>query len=92
MADELYADVDIFAPQYKEKSDGLKQLPTCCWESADCLLEQREVFERNGIFTKGRIDAVVKKLKLYEDYGLNDRILGNEVRIMEIVNDYIHCM
>ncbi|MUP37141.1 glutamine synthetase family protein [Labilibaculum euxinus] len=91
-ADELYADVDIFAPQYKEKLDGLKQLPTCCWESADCLLEQREVFERNGIFTKGRIDAVVKKLKLYEDYGLNDRILGNEVRIMEIVNDYIHCM
>ncbi|WP_461630948.1 glutamine synthetase family protein [Labilibaculum euxinus] len=91
-ADELYADVDIFASQYKEKLDGLKQLPTCCWESADCLLEQREVFERNGIFTKGRIDAVVKKLKLYEDYGLNDRILGNEVRIMEIVNDYIHCM
>ncbi|MDQ1772329.1 glutamine synthetase [Labilibaculum sp. A4] len=92
VADELYADVDIFASQYKEKLDGLKQLPTCCWESADCLLEQREVFERNGIFTKGRIDAVVKKLKLYEDYGLNDRILGNEVRIMEIVNDYIHCM
>jgi glutamine synthetase len=31
-------------------------------------------------------------LKLYEDNGLNDRILGNVDRIMAIVNEYIHCM
>ncbi|MDE5420346.1 glutamine synthetase family protein [Labilibaculum sp. DW002] len=92
MAEDLYADVDIFAPDYKEKLDALKQLPTCCWESADCLLEKREVFERNGVFPKGSVDAVVKNLKLYEDNGLNDRILGNVDKIMEIVDTYIHCM
>ncbi|PKQ61422.1 glutamine synthetase [Labilibaculum filiforme] len=92
VAEDLYANVDIFAPHYKEKLDSLKQLPTCCWESADCLLEQREIFERNGVFPAGRLDAVVKKLKLYEDNGLNDRILGNVDRIMSIVNEYIHCM
>ncbi|WP_321279590.1 glutamine synthetase family protein [Marinifilum fragile] len=91
-AEELYADVDIFAPHYKEKLEKLEQLPTCCWESADCLLEKREIFEKNGIFPQGTIDSVAKNLKLYEDNGLNDRILGNVDKIMEIVEKYMHCM
>lgn len=91
-AEELYANVDIFAPHYKEKLDSLEQLPTCCWESADSLLAKREVFEKNGVFPEGTLDAVVKNLKLYEDNGLNDRILGKVDKIMEIVNEYIHCM
>jgi glutamine synthetase len=92
IAEELYANVDIFAPHYKEKLDKLEQLPTCCWESADHLLEKREVFENNGIFPKGTIDAVAKNLKKYEDNGLNDRILGKVDKIMSIVEKYIHCM
>jgi len=92
VADELYADEDIFTLHYKEKLDSLEQLPTCCWESADCLLKYREVFEQNGVFPKGTLDAVVKNLKLYEDNGLNDRILGNVDKIMAIVDEYIHCM
>lgn len=92
VADELYADVDIFASHYKEKLDRLEQLPTCCWESADCLLEKRGVFEQNGVFPKGTIDAVVRNLKLYEDSGLNDRILGKVDKIMAIVEEHIHCM
>ncbi|MFA8436248.1 MAG: glutamine synthetase family protein [Marinifilaceae bacterium] len=92
MAEELYADMDIFKPEFKDRLDKLEQLPTCCWESADCLLEKRRVFENNDIFPGGTLDAVVKKLKLYEDSGLNDRILGKEEEIMEIVEKYIHCM
>lgn len=92
IAADLYADVDIFTPQYKEKLDTLDQLPTCCWESADCLLENREVFENNDVFPKGTLDAIVENLKSYEDNGLNDRVLGHVDKIMEIVNEYIHCM
>lgn len=92
MANDLYADVDIFAPHFKEKLQSLNQLPTCCWESADCLLDKREVFEQNGIFPAGTVDSAVKRLKLYEDSGLNDRILGKVDKIMDIVNTYIHCM
>ncbi|MPQ48749.1 glutamine synthetase [Marinifilum sp. N1E240] len=92
MAEELYADVDIFAADYKEKLDQLKQLPTCCWESADSLVEKREIFEKNGIFPEGTVNAIVKNLKKYEDNGLNDRILGKVDKIMEIVDKYIHCM
>jgi len=88
----LYADVDIFAADYKEKLDQLKQLPTCCWESADSLVEKREIFEKNGIFPEGTVNAIVKNLKKYEDNGLNDRILGKVDKIMEIVDKYIHCM
>ena len=92
MAEELYADVDIFADHYKEKLAKLQQLPTCCWESADCLAAKREVFENNGIFPAGTLDAVMKNLKKYEDNGLNDRILGKVDKIMEIVEKYMHCM
>jgi glutamine synthetase len=92
MAEELYADVDIFADHYKEKLEQLKQLPTCCWESADCLAAKREVFENNGIFPAGTLDAVMSNLKKYEDNGLNDRILGKVDKIMEIVEKYMHCM
>jgi len=92
VAEELYADVDIFASHYKEKLNGLEQLPTCCWESADSLLAKRDVFEKNGIFPEGTLNAVVKSLKRYEDNGLNDRILGKVDKIMEIVEKYIHCM
>lgn len=92
LAEELYADVDIFTSEYKEKLDSLEQLPTCCWESSDALAAKREVFEKNGIFPKGTIDAVVNNLKLYKDNGLNDRILGKVDKIMEIVDKYIHCM
>lgn len=55
-----------------------------------CLI--REVFEQNGIFPAGTVDSAVKRLKLYEDSGLNDRILGKVDKIMDIVNTYIHCM
>jgi glutamine synthetase len=92
VAEELYADIDIFSDQYKDQLEALDQLPTCCWESADCLLEKRDVFEKNGVFPAGRINAVVRNLKLYEDNGLNDRILGDVDKIRVIVNEYIHCM
>lgn len=91
-AHDLYVDKDIFSSEFKEKLDSLEQLPTCCWESADCLAEQREVFENNGIFPSGTIDAIIKHLKSYNDQGLNDRILGKVDQIMEIVDKYIHCM
>lgn len=91
-ADELYADMDIFTPAFKDKLEKLEQLPTCCWESAEFLNDKRAIFEKSGIFPGGTIDAIVKKLKAYNDNGLNDRILGNVDKIMEIVERYIHCM
>jgi len=88
----LYADKDIFSAEYAEKLEKLEQLPTCCWDSADRLLAKRDLFEKNNIFPAGTIDAIVSKLKSYDDKGLNELILGNSSKTMEIVEEYIHCM
>ncbi|MCT4613841.1 MAG: glutamine synthetase family protein [Marinifilaceae bacterium] len=92
VANNLYADTDIFAAEYKEKLEALEQLPTCCWDSADILDKKREVFEKNDIFPAGTIDAVIENLKKHNDQGLNDRILGKVDEIMAVVEQHMHCM
>ena len=89
-ADELYASGNIFNPEYKPFLKTLRQLPTCCAESADILIEKRKMFERNDIFPAGVIDAQAAKLRAFNDKGLSDKILGNETKIAELVEKYLH--
>lgn len=89
-ADELYASGNIFNPEYKPFLKTLRQLPTCCAESADILIEKRKMFERNDIFPAGVIDAQATKLRAFNDKGLSDKILGNETKIAELVEKYLH--
>ena len=91
-AEELYADTNIFADTWKEKLEKLEQLPTCCYDSADKLAEKREIFEKNGIFPAGMIDAVVNNLKSFDDQNLNDELLENHKKLKKIVDKYMHCM
>ena len=90
LADKLYASGNIFDPAYKDFLATLDQLPTCCDESADVLNAKRELFERDGIFPTGVIDAQIKKLKAYGDKGLSDSLLGDAEKFAELVNQYIH--
>ncbi|HJJ29701.1 MAG TPA: glutamine synthetase, partial [Methanocorpusculum sp.] len=89
-ADELYASGNIFNPEYKSFLKTLRQLPTCCAESADILIEKRKMFERNDIFPAGVIDAQAAKLRAFNDKGLSDKILGDEGKIAELVEKYLH--
>ena len=90
LADKLYASGNIFDPAYKDFLATLAQLPTCCDESADVLNAKRALFERDGIFPAGVIDAQMKKLKAYNDNGLSDSLLGDEKKFAELVEQYIH--
>ena len=90
LADKLYASGNIFDPAYKDFLATLDQLPTCCDESADVLNAKRELFERDGIFPTGVIDAQIKKLKAYGDKGLSDSLLGDAEKFAELVEQYIH--
>lgn len=89
-ADKLYADVNIFSEAFKSKLNTLEQLPTSCYESAEVLNAKRAVFEADGIFPAGMIDAMIKKLKSHNDKGLNERILGNNEEIAKLVDKYLH--
>lgn len=92
LAEELYVNVNIFAPENKAKLDTLKGLPISCYDSAIALDNKKDMFEKNGIFPKGLIDTVVVKLKSYNDSKLSEELYGKNDEIYKLVMKYLHCM
>ncbi len=90
-AESLYVDYNIFREKDKATSRKHDSLPASCWESAEALLEQRSVFERDGLFPSGMIDNVVKKLKSYNDKDLSERLYGKNDEIHDLVMQFLHC-
>jgi len=91
LADELYVDVNIFSPQHEKIREALPQLPASCWESAETLLRDREIYERDGVFPAEVIDEVVKHLKSHDDRGLSKKLQGMEDEIRKLADEYLHC-
>lgn len=71
--------------------EGLNQLPASCFEAADALLKDRQVYENNDIFPPGMIDRIAQELKAYGDQNMSEKLFGNADALKEIVNKYIHC-
>ena len=91
LADRLYVDVNIFHPEHKAIRERLPQLPTSCWESAECLLRDRQIYERDSVFSPVVIDGLVKMLKSYNDKDLSERYYGKGDEIKKLVDEYFHC-
>lgn len=91
LADKLYVDVDIFSPKHEEIQRTLPQLPASCWESAECLLRDRKIYEKNGVFPAAMVDGVANALKSYGDRDLSERLRGKEDETKEVVAKYLHC-
>ena len=90
-AEELYVDYNIFRNQQKAKKKNLESLPSSCWDSAECLLVQRDYFEKDGVFPAGVIENVVSKLKAFDDKGLSEKLYNRNDEISTLVRKYIHC-
>ncbi|MFH0888940.1 MAG: glutamine synthetase family protein [Planctomycetota bacterium] len=91
MADKLYVDVNIFSDKHKEIQKSLMQLPVSCCESADNLLKDRKIYEKDNVFSPIAIDGLVKQLKSYNDKNLSEKLFGKKEAIRELVAEYIHC-
>jgi glutamine synthetase len=91
LAKETYVDVNIFEETHKNQTHHLKQLPDSCWHSADCLENQRAVYEKYNIFPHQIIDGIIKKLRSYNDEQLRTSVKDNEKEILKLVNEYLHC-
>ena len=91
LADKLYVDVNIFSPEHERIQERLPQLPASCWESAENLLKDREIYQRDGVFSASMVDGIVAKLKGYDDKDLSERLYGKEDRIRELINEYLNC-
>jgi glutamine synthetase len=91
IARNLYVDYNIFKEEKNSKHKKLESLPASCWDSADCLQERRELFERDGIFPAGVIDNVVSKLKAFNDKDLSNRLFNKHDEIQKLVRQFLHC-
>lgn len=90
-ANDTYVDVNIFEEKYKDRVEKLNSLPTSCYESAEMLNQQREIYERHGVFSPQIIDGVINTLKSYNDKHLRQELEKNQEKMMEIVNKFYHC-
>ena len=91
VAEKLYVDVNIFSAQHKALQQKLPQLPTSCWQSADSLLKDREVYEKDGVFSPVVIEGLLKQLRSYDDKDLSERYYGKGDEIKKLVDQYFHC-
>jgi glutamine synthetase len=90
-ANDLYVDYNTFSNGNGVSQRKLESLPSSCWESADCLLEAREIFEKDGIFPSGVIENVVAKLKAFDDKDLSQRLFNKQDEIKDLVKQFLHC-
>ena len=92
MAEKLYVDVNIFHEEHKDKLAQLKGLPLSCHESAECLIQLRSFFEKDGVFSPTVIVGISKMLKAYDDKGMSEKLYGKNDQIKHLVDKYIHHM
>ena len=90
-AKDRYVNVNIFHDEHKAIQERLDHLPASCVESAERLIQQREIYEKHGVFVPRLIDGLISKLQQHNDKDLRAEIKDNPAKIMELVNAFFHC-
>jgi glutamine synthetase len=90
-AKDRYVNVNIFHDEHKAVQERLDHLPASCFESAERLSQQRNIYEKYGVFAPRLIDGLIAKLKQHNDQNLRTEIKDNPAKIMELVNAFFHC-
>jgi len=90
LASKLYVDVNIFSAEHKAVQERLPQLPVSCWESAESLLRDRGIYERDGVFSSTAIDGIAKKLRSFDDKDLSERLYAKGDEVKKLVDEYLH--
>lgn len=90
-AKRTYVDVNIFDDEHKAKAEQLSHLPSSCWESADYLEKQKPLYTKNGVFTEGMVDWIVRYLRSFDDKTLRADISNDTEKVMELVEHFFHC-
>lgn len=91
IAEKAYVNVNIHQKENADKLKELAQLPDSCTASADCLQQQRSIFEQQNVFSPAMIDGIIGKLRAYNDKTLRNDLEGKPEEMLELVNKYFHC-
>lgn len=90
-AEEMYVSVNIHKSENREKLESLKSLPASCTASARMLNEQREAFERLGIFSPQLIDGIIHTLEKFNDSEIRSKTENSHKEMMKLVKKHWHC-
>ena len=83
--------VNIHNDENKEKLAQLASLPDSCAASAKALEDDREIFERYGVFAPAMLDGIIRKLNSFNDKNLRAEIGTDRKEMLNLVNKYWHC-
>jgi glutamine synthetase len=70
--------------------DSFEQLPSSCSDSADALEEERASFEADGVFPGELVDALLDRLRAYDDARLMKKLAKNDDARAELVRHHWH--
>ena len=91
LAEQTYVNVNIHQKENAHRLEKLAQLPDSCAASADCLEQQRAVYEAHGVFSPAMIDGIIAQLRQYNDRTLRKDIGNNQEEMLKQVKRYFHC-
>ena len=89
--DKRYVDVDIHKNGNELKTNGFEHLPTSCYESAQVLENQKDIYTKYGVFSEATIDVVVESLKNYDDKKIRKEIEAHPEILQKLVDKYFYC-
>jgi glutamine synthetase len=91
VADATYVNVNIHKKENEKLLNSLATLPDSCAASADCLEEQRAVYEEGGVFSPAMIDGILSQLRAFDDRTLRRDIQKKPEEIAKLVKAYFYC-
>ncbi|VBB48272.1 conserved hypothetical protein [uncultured Paludibacter sp.] len=90
-ADKKYVDVDIHKNGNETKTNGFEHLPTSCYESADLLEKNKEIYTKYGVFSEATINEIIKNLRNYKDKNIREEIASQPEILQKLVDKYFYC-
>lgn len=91
LAAEKYVDLDIHKAGHAGRLASLESLPDSCARSADCLEQQRAVFEASGVFEPRMIDGILAALRTFRDEDLHAQAKADPALMRRLVDTYFYC-
>lgn len=91
VAEKTYVNVNIHQAENQDRLASLEQLPDSCAASAECLQQQRAIYEQYNVFSPNMIDGLIRKLSAYNDLTLRKELADNPEEMIKLVRAYFHC-
>ncbi len=91
LAEKLHVGVNIFSPQDEGIRMRLPKLPSSCWESAELLLKDHAIYERDGVFSPILVRGFAAGLRNHGDQNLREWLHQEGNEYLNLVNKYLHC-